>query len=87
MFYRFKTVSSAYIFMGQCKKYDPSLSLDATIMVSKSWSVMALKRSLHRVQSNLKIASYYACYNFILQKKNTVLFFNYKALKLKLTVL
>ena len=74
MFYRYKTVSSTYIFMGQCKKYDPSLSLDATIMVSKNCSVMALKRSLHRVQSNLKIASYYACNNFILQKKYCAVF-------------
>jgi len=74
MFYRFKTVSSAYIFMGQCKKHDPSLSLDATLMVSKNCSVMALKKSVHRVQSNLKIASYYAWYYFILHKKYCAVF-------------
>ena len=46
------TVFATYIWMG---RYNHSLSLDATIMVSKNCSIIGeLKNSVHGVQSHLK---------------------------------
>ena len=81
MFYQIKTVSSTYIFMGQYKKYNLSLSLDATIMVSRKLLNHSSKKIW--VQSFLKVASYYAHLKKFIIRKNTVLFLNYMPLKLK----
>ena len=64
-----KTVSSTYIFMGQYKKYNPSLSLDATIMVSRKLLNHSSKKIW--VQSFLKVASYYAHLKKFIIRKNT----------------
>ena len=86
MFYGFKTVSSTYIFMRQYKMYNHSLSLDATIMVSKNCSITVLKNLYIGFRAAFSCILLHVCLLKFENIKNTVLFLNYKPLKLQLRV-
>ena len=63
-----------------------SLSIDATIMVSKNCPIIGEHAGTEFFQTLPKVASHPAYQNSVIRKKFTVPFLKYKPLKLKLRV-